>query len=110
MALARMQGDSCSIDSLLLSCRVIGRGIETALMAYIGEQARRNGARRLIGEFIETKKNASCATFYSDHGFIRFIPPNMNLTDSVFFELDLTASAPAYPEWINVEGSESYEH
>ena len=46
LALARMQGDYCSIDSLLLSCRVIGRGIESALLAYIGEQARQNGATR----------------------------------------------------------------
>ena len=37
LALARSQGDSCHIDSLLLSCRVIGRGIETAILAYLGE-------------------------------------------------------------------------
>jgi len=105
LVLARMQGDYCRIDSLLLSCRVIGRGIETALLAHIGEQARRSGANRLIGEFIATKKNAPCADFYSDHGFIRFIPPDITLADSVFYQLDLTASTLNYPEWITLEGN-----
>ena len=71
LALARNEGDSCHIDSLLLSCRVIGRGIETALLAYLGEHALRTGARRLVGEFIATKKNAPCANFYTDHGFTK---------------------------------------
>jgi len=109
LALAHMQEDSCAIDSLLLSCRVIGRGIETALLAYVGEHALHAGAKRLIGEFIATKKNAPCATYYSDHGFTRFIPSYKSSSDSVFYELDLTASLPTYPKWITVEGNESYE-
>jgi FkbH-like protein len=109
LALARRQGDSCAIDSLLLSCRVIGRGIESALLAHVGEQAVRSGAKRLVGEYIATKKNAPCATFYSDHGFTRFVPPEEACSDSVFYELDLTTSAPISPKWITVEGNESNE-
>jgi FkbH-like protein len=109
LVLARKQGDSCIIDSLLLSCRVIGRGIESALLAHVGEQALRSGAKRLVGEYIATKKNAPCADFYADHGFTRFVPPEGISTDSVFYELDLTCSVPASPKWITVEGNESYE-
>jgi FkbH-like protein len=104
LALARRQGDDCVIDSLLLSCRVIGRGIESALLAYVGEEAARAGAKRLVGEFIATKKNAPCAKFYSDHGFSRFVPPEEGSSESVFYELDLTASAITSPKWIRVEG------
>ena len=64
LALARTEGRFLLIDSLLLSCRVIGRGIETALLAHIAENAIRAGANRLVGEFIATKKNAPCADFY----------------------------------------------
>ncbi|MCU1301766.1 MAG: FkbH like protein [Candidatus Sulfotelmatobacter sp.] len=109
LALARNQGDSCYIDSLLLSCRVIGRGIETALLAYLGEHALRNGARQLVGEFIPTKKNAPCASFYSDHGFVKRVSSEEVPSDSIFYELDLTASAPASPKWITLEGNESNE-
>jgi FkbH-like protein len=109
LALARRQGDSCVIDSLLLSCRVIGRGIETALLAHVGKQALRTGARRLVGEFIATKKNTPCATFYADHGFTKFVPLEEASPDSVFYELDLAASAPTSPKWITLEGNELYE-
>lgn len=104
LALACNLGDSCFIDSLLLSCRVIGRGIETALLVHLGEYAMRSGARTLVGEFIATKKNAPCATFYPDHGFTKRAQVGEVQSDSVFYELDLTASVPASPKWITVEG------
>src|SRR5882757_2967297 len=97
LALARNEGDSCLIDSLLLSCRVIGRGIETALLAHLAGNAIKTGAKRLIGEFIATKKNAPCADFYLDHGFVKDTSSRDAQTDSVFYQLDLTTSAPTSP-------------
>jgi FkbH-like protein len=109
LALAQNRGDSCHIDSLLLSCRVIGRGIESALLAYLGRNALQTGARRLVGEFVPTKKNAPCSSFYSDHGFTTFVPSEVTPADAVFYELDLTTSAPSSPEWITLEGNETHE-
>jgi FkbH-like protein len=108
LALARNQGSSYYIDSLLLSCRVIGRGIETALLAYLGEHAVQTGAKLLVGEFIATKKNAPCADFYPDHGFTQRVPlDEEGHLGSIFYELDLTTSVPASPKWITLEGNES---
>ena len=109
LALARTAGGSCHIDSLLLSCRVIGRGIETALLAHIAERAVQAGAQKLVGEFIPTKKNAPCADFYAEHGFNRVAPAGGTQTDSVFYEFDLTAAVPASPAWITLEGNQDYE-
>ena len=109
LALARNEGDSCLIDSLLLSCRVIGRGIETALLAHLAENAKRAGAKRLIGEFIATKKNAPCADFYLDHGFVKDTSSQDAQSGSVFYQLDLTTSAPTSPKWLTLEGNESNE-
>jgi FkbH-like protein len=109
LALARNRGDACCIDSLLLSCRVIGRGIETAMLAHLGEVARRAGATRLVGEFIATKKNAPCASFYVDHGFTRCGSLGDAPPESVFYELDLTATPLASPKWITLEGNTSNE-
>src|SRR5271170_1834537 len=109
LALARKEGDSCFIDSLLLSCRVIGRGIETALLAHLGEHAMRSGAKVLVGEFIATKKNVPCADFYSDHRFTKRAPAGEDQSDSVLYELDLTAWVPASPKWITLEGNQSNE-
>jgi len=104
LALAQTQGDSCRIDSLLLSCRVIGRGIETALLAYLCEQATRDGAKRLIGEFVATKKNAPCVEFYPANGFKRLIASQDTTSDSIFYELDLNDLKLATPQWITLEG------
>ena len=107
LALARNQGDTCHIDSFLLSCRVIGRGIETALLAFIAENAQRAGATRIIGEFIPTKKNAPSASFYADHGFTS--TPQADNTNSIFYEFDLATAALTSPRWITLEGKESNE-
>ncbi|HVC89177.1 MAG TPA: HAD-IIIC family phosphatase [Acidobacteriaceae bacterium] len=109
LALARTLDATCVMDSLLLSCRVIGRGIETALLAQIAERAIRSGARRLLGEYIPTKKNSPCATFYEDHGFAECPSPAGFSPNSKVYELDLTVVVPAIPEWITVEGNEKHE-
>jgi FkbH-like protein len=107
LALARTQGSTCVIDSFLLSCRVIGRGIETAILAYVAEQAVRDGATTLKGEFVPTKKNAPCATFYADHGFTSVhTDPD---SGAILYELDLTARVPTNPAWITVKGNQEHE-
>ena len=110
MALAQNRGEACYIDSLLLSCRVIGRGIETALLAHVAEQAQQNGATRLVGEFIATKKNAPCARFYLDHGFVKRSSTSADDADSVYYELDLAESKLSTPNWITLEGETSHEY
>jgi FkbH-like protein len=107
LALAETTGDACRIDSFLLSCRVIGRGIETALLAAIGDRARRSGALRLVGEYIPTKKNSLCADFYLLHGFVE--RPQSAENGSVSYEFDLRAGAPESPAWLTLEGTQENE-
>jgi FkbH-like protein len=106
LALARNEGDRCYIDSLLLSCRVIDRGIETALLAHLAQNAARMGAKWLIGEYIATKKNAPCTDFYTAHDFVEDLSFAKSGDDSVFYLLDLTTKTPATPAWLTLEGNE----
>lgn len=57
------------IESFLMSCRILGRGVEGALLADIDEAARAAGIRRLIGRYLPTAKNGMVARFYPDRGF-----------------------------------------
>jgi FkbH-like protein len=57
------------LDSLLLSCRVLGRGVEAALLAALAADAAADGADELTAAFIPTRKNALAATFLPSHGF-----------------------------------------
>ncbi len=69
LAIIRAQAKDWLIDSLLLSCRVIGRTVEQALLVYLVRQARQAGVQSLIGQYIPTAKNALVKDFYSSLGF-----------------------------------------
>lgn len=69
LAIAHPTAESWLIDTFLLSCRVLGKGVERALLASVIDDAKRAGAAKVVGEFIPTKKNAPCASFYRDVGF-----------------------------------------
>lgn len=71
VVILEFDGSDCRIDTFLLSCRVIGRKIEDAMMAFIADFAERRGAKRLIGEFFPTPKNAPAASMYDGMGFER---------------------------------------
>jgi FkbH-like protein len=60
------------IDTLLLSCRILGRGVETALLAILASEAREAGVMELIATFIASAKNSPAAEFLPDHGFKKF--------------------------------------
>ena len=107
VALARQQGEDCWIDSLLLSCRVIGRGIETALLSYIARGAVSSGAKVLIGEYIPSAKNAPCADFYARNGFE--VESRAGQDGSIWYRLDLTEHMPTSPAWLTLEGDPTYE-
>ena len=96
VAITRSEGGACEIDTFLMSCRVIGRTVETALLARVAEDARERGATRLEGWFLPTKKNAPAQDFYRDHGFreCRSTP------EGTLFAFDLTQGSIAMPEWI----------
>jgi len=69
VAIVKLEAQSSVIDSLLLSCRVINRKVEDALLSVIIEDAKEQGAARVIGQFIPTAKNKPAADFYSRQGF-----------------------------------------
>jgi FkbH-like protein len=59
-----------SIDTWLMSCRVIGRRVEHAMIEHAIRELRESGCRKLIGEMIPTAKNGMVATLYPDLGFV----------------------------------------
>jgi FkbH-like protein len=61
--------DTFVLETMLLSCRVLGRGIETAFLASAAEDLWREGARHLVGRFEPTSKNGPAAEFLSMHRF-----------------------------------------
>ncbi len=91
-------GTICEIDTFLLSCRVIGRTVETALLAHLCEQARARGCRTVEGWFVPTKKNAPARDFYASHGFEVAEENGAGLR----YRLDLSSATVTRPPWIEV--------
>ena len=63
------QPGACRIDTWLMSCRVLGRGVEQATLALVVEQARGLGAVSLVGEYLPTARNGMVAGHYEKLGF-----------------------------------------
>jgi FkbH-like protein len=96
LALTRDDGAVCEIDTFLLSCRVIGRGLETAFLAHIAGEARERGAERLSGEFRPTPRNAPAARIYELAGF-RLLGET---ADGQAWGLSLSDEAVVAPAWV----------
>jgi FkbH-like protein len=62
-------GDTLEIDTFLMSCRVIGRTLEAAIVNHLCVEAEGRGMRRLRGTFIPTAKNGPAANVYERLGF-----------------------------------------
>jgi FkbH-like protein len=58
-----------TIDTWLMSCRVLSRGVEDALMNLLMADARDAGVETIIGEYIPTSRNALVSDFYRRMGF-----------------------------------------
>lgn len=61
--------DCLFISSLVLSCRILQRTMEAFVMNVIAEIASREGAERIVGEYIPTAKNVLVKDLYSKLGF-----------------------------------------
>lgn len=96
--MTRATGDEVKIDTLLLSCRVIGRTVETAMLAHVCEHASQRGARRVLGRIVPTSKNAPAGDLYERHGFAR----KAGEGGETSWELDLTTGGIRYPEWMKI--------
>ena len=69
VAIAREESEVWTLDTLLMSCRVLGRGVETAFLAWIAAAAREHKIDRIVGSYQPTAKNGLVAGLYMDHGF-----------------------------------------
>lgn len=78
------------IDNFVMSCRVMGRGTETAILADVCKRAIDRGCRRLVGKIINTERNQPCRNVYSDHDF--------EMHSSKVFILELEKPTQ-FPDW-----------
>ena len=67
---------TATIDSFLLSCRILGKHIENAFLKYCVLQLKNQGYSQLNATYIPTLKNSQVSDFYDLNGF------NLTATDA----------------------------
>ena len=95
-AVVHVTPEAWTVDNLVMSCRVIGYGVEDALLAHLCAEAHGAGARWVLGEHIVTKKNAPARDFYARNAFERQDDAN----GAERWRREVTTDPPAVPPWI----------
>ncbi|MFO1325293.1 MAG: HAD-IIIC family phosphatase [Burkholderiales bacterium] len=98
VAILRLAGATASVDSFLMSCRIIGRGIEAAVFDAVVAAAGRHGASVLDAEYLPTAKNAQVEDFYDRMGMPRVDAP----APARRYRAHIDALPRAAPDWIEV--------
>lgn len=65
------QGDELHMRLWLMSCRVLKRGMEDAMMNTVVECAAERGVSTIYGYYYPTAKNAMVREFYANFGFVK---------------------------------------
>lgn len=68
MAIISIENNEAVIDSLLMSCRVLGRNIELVFFDKIVEKLKNRGVKIIHGMYIESPKNKQVESFYEKVG------------------------------------------
>lgn len=100
-AIVEVQKKLWRIDSLLLSCRVMGLAVETAFLEYLVKDAAEAEADILRGEFVPTKKNRPAEPFYRQHGFDLL----EEREGCQYWEVSVRAATIECPAWITKRGA-----
>jgi len=91
------------VDTWIMSCRVLGRRVEEALLQYLVQQARLRGITEIIGRYIPTAKNGLVRDHFSRLGFIQIDSQNgetaWQLSVSGYCEKNLPLKVDPQREW-----------
>ncbi|MBF5042607.1 HAD-IIIC family phosphatase [Aggregicoccus sp. 17bor-14] len=66
-----VEGTRARVVDFVLSCRVMGRKVEETMAALVVAYARTQGLSEVVADFLPTKKNKPCLTFWEGSGFTR---------------------------------------
>lgn len=69
LIMIKEKNDTVFIDNFLMSCRIMGRDIEKAIMNYFISKCKQKGIKSIKATYIPTSKNIPVNDFYAESGF-----------------------------------------
>lgn len=68
LLLLRSEASELTVDTFLLSCRALGRGVEHRMLAFVGQHALDKGLRSVVLPFVPSAKNRPARQFFDSIG------------------------------------------
>jgi len=93
-----VEGSSARIDALLMSCRVLGRGVEKAFFDRLVRLLQAQGVTTVVAEYRKTAKNTQVAAFYDALGFT----PTAHESAQTSYALSIAQYQPNSIDYIDV--------
>jgi len=98
LALIARQGDFADVVAFMLSCRVLGRGVESAVISTLCAHLFGDGFREVRGRYVPTARNTQTARFFDHAGFIRVTDDESD----VRYVIADPSQIVAPPKWITI--------
>jgi amino acid adenylation domain-containing protein/FkbH-like protein len=106
VVIARREQDQLVVDSFLLSCRVLGRRVERAILAALGRIAARWGCTRILAPCVPTERNEPIRQFLAqapwtvaaENQYVCAVDTAMQEVPGVVLSEDHVFAAPAPAE------------
>lgn len=93
------EDDRMSIDTWVMSCRVLQRGVEQFVRNELVDLTFKKGCRSICGSYLPTAKNALVANLYSELGFAAAGADN----GQTFWRLEIAEGIPGLSHFIERE-------
>jgi FkbH-like protein len=84
----KYENEKAIFDTFLLSCRVLGRGLEDVFIIHAMKLAKERGCKLAVGKYFATQKNKQVEYFYRKQGYQEVNPINEKADRVFHFPLD----------------------
>lgn len=84
VVIGRVEGEICHVDLWIMSCRVLKRDMEFAMMDALVKKCMERGVETIRGYYYPTAKNAMVREFYALQGFTKVSEDEAGNTEWVF--------------------------
>ena len=76
LLIGKIDGEILNIDLFLMSCRVLKRDMEFAMLDELVKISRKKQIKKIIGFYYKTEKNNMVSNLYLDFGFVKVYENN----------------------------------
>lgn len=104
MAIVEHGDEEDILETFLMSCRVLGRTVETSFLSWIVAESLKRGASRFVALYRQTPKNAQFAEFYKSWDmYLQEKDDSVENTQRWCYNIVPGARELQLPPWIKIE-------